>query len=187
MTELEMMQRAKMYMDKLSMGIDPISSTALPNDTALNNARLAKCFAYVSGVLGRVIDNGGEVQRYEKKAPFSATPEQLAALRPFSESVPISYLVDRINEAVSSPEMCKLSANHVTNWLLDKGFLVKETRADGKNRRVPSDSGLHLGLSTRLVNGLKGDYLQVLYEPAAQQFVLDHLTAILEERKKTDR
>ena len=51
MTELEIMQRAKMYMEKLAQGIDPISDQEIPEDSVLNNVRLARCFFYVSGVL----------------------------------------------------------------------------------------------------------------------------------------
>ena len=49
MTELETMQRAKMYLDKLAQGIGPISGQEIPNDSVLNNVRLARCFFYVSG------------------------------------------------------------------------------------------------------------------------------------------
>lgn len=61
MTELETMQRAKMYIDKLSQGIDPITDRELPEDTVLNNVRLARCFFYISGILGNVIDKEGRV------------------------------------------------------------------------------------------------------------------------------
>ena len=59
MTELEIMQRAKMYMDKLAQGIDPISGQEIPNDSVLNNVRLVRCFFYVSRILDQVIANGG--------------------------------------------------------------------------------------------------------------------------------
>ena len=48
MTELETMQRAKMYLDKLAKGIDPITDQEVPEDSLLNNVRLARCFFYVS-------------------------------------------------------------------------------------------------------------------------------------------
>ena len=66
MTELETMQRAKMYLDKLAQGIDPISGQEIPNDSVLNNVRLARCFFYVSGILDQVIANGGRVISGEK-------------------------------------------------------------------------------------------------------------------------
>ena len=43
MTELEIMHRAKMYMEKLAQGIDPISDQEIPEDSVLNNVRLARC------------------------------------------------------------------------------------------------------------------------------------------------
>ena len=39
MTELETMQRAKMYMDKLARGIDPITNQEISDDSVLNNVR----------------------------------------------------------------------------------------------------------------------------------------------------
>ncbi len=41
MAELEVMQRAKMYMDKLAQGIDPISGCEMSEDSTLNNCSAA--------------------------------------------------------------------------------------------------------------------------------------------------
>lgn len=56
-TELDKIIRAKMYMDKLANGFDPITDTELPDDTMLNNIRLMRCF-YISDILKQVIENG---------------------------------------------------------------------------------------------------------------------------------
>ena len=48
MTELETMQRAKMYLDKLARGIDPITDREMPEDAVLNNVRICRCLHYVS-------------------------------------------------------------------------------------------------------------------------------------------
>lgn len=61
MTDLDIMRRAKMYMEKLAQGIDPISDQEIPEDSVLNNVRLARCFFYMSGILDQVIANGGKV------------------------------------------------------------------------------------------------------------------------------
>ena len=63
MTELEKMQRAKMYIDKLANGVDPLTDAEITSDSTLNNVRISRCLFYVSEVLGKVIDNGGEVGR----------------------------------------------------------------------------------------------------------------------------
>ena len=76
MTELEIMQRAKMYMEKLAQGIDPISDQEIPEDSVLNNVRLARCVFYVSGILDQVIAGGGNVKKTPKK-DFYVTEEEL--------------------------------------------------------------------------------------------------------------
>ena len=83
MTELEKMQREKMCIDKLANGIDPLTDNEMTDDRTLNNVRVSRCLFYVSEVLGKVIDNGGEVGRKSKKTepkqkllPFEITAEQ---------------------------------------------------------------------------------------------------------------
>ena len=70
----------------------------------------------------------------------------------------------------------------ITNWLLEKGFLEKQTGLDGKSRRVPTQNGLMIGLSTQTRQGQYGEYQAVFYNAQAQQFVLDNLTAMLTEK-----
>ena len=48
MTDLDIMQRAKVYMEKLAQGIDPISDQEIPEDSVLNNVRLARCLPMVA-------------------------------------------------------------------------------------------------------------------------------------------
>ena len=40
MTELEKIERGKMYMDKLANGINPIDDTMTPDDDLINNVRV---------------------------------------------------------------------------------------------------------------------------------------------------
>jgi len=82
MTDLETMQRAKVYMGKLALGIDPITDREMPEDSVPNNVRLARCFFYVSDVLDNVIANDGHVGAKLKLRlqPFATTGQQLAAV-----------------------------------------------------------------------------------------------------------
>ncbi len=182
MTELETMQRAKMYMDKLAQGIDPITNQEIPQDSTLNNVRLARCFFYVSDVLGQVIANGGVIGGKPKLQPFAIDMEQLSRVQISQEPVRVTQLVDLIAAAVDNPQMKKLSTTVITNWLLEKGFLEKQTTPDGKSRRVPTQNGLLLGLFIQTRQGQYGEYQAVFYNAQAQQFVLDNLAAILAEK-----
>ena len=182
MTELETMQRAKMYLDKLAQGIDPITNQEVPEDSVLNNVRLARCFFYVSDVLGQVLANGGVIGGKPKLQDFSITMEQLRSVQISPEPVRVTQLIEMISSAVGDPQMKKLLTTVITDWLLQKGFMEKQPGLDGKSIRVPTQNGLTLGLSIQTRQGQYGEYQAVYYNASAQQFVLDNLTAMLPEK-----
>lgn len=181
MTELENMQRAKMYLDKLAQGIDPISGQEIPNDSVLNNVRLARCFFYVSGILDQVIANGGRVISGEKN--FYITQEEISRLQPSQEALRITQFADRITDGVHDPARKRLKATTITNWLIEKGFLEKRVDEAGKSKRLPTAAGEQLGLSAREMQGKAGPFQAVYYGANAQRFILDHLMDILREEQ----
>ena len=178
MTELETMQRAKMYLDKLAQGIDPISDREMPEDSVLNNVRLARCFFYVSGILQKAIDNGGAVVSAANKPGFFITPQQLAGISLPDYAMRISEFAELLLAAADNPNIKRPSPTAITNWLLEKGFLEKVQGADGKQRRVPTEAGRQIGLYTEVRQGQYGEYLAVYYSPDAQRFLLDHIPEI---------
>jgi len=182
MTELETMQRAKMYLDKLAQGIDPITNQEVPEDSVLNNVRLARCFFYVSDVLGKVIANGGAVGQISKTLDFAITPEQLASVQVSDYPIRVTEFTEALYQAVNNPTMKKLNTTKITEWLISKGLMMKETGTDGKIHRVPTGRGLQMGMSTRLRQSRDGEYQAVYYNRNMQQFLLDNLSAILMEK-----
>ena len=68
MTDLDIMQRAKVYMEKLAQGIDPISDQEIPEDSVLNNVRLARCFFYIHICLH---NNSDYLQKARKYGHFT--------------------------------------------------------------------------------------------------------------------
>lgn len=181
MTELETMQRAKMYMERLAQGIDPITNQEVPGDSVLNNVKLARCFFYVSDVLGQVIANGGVIGVKPKLQAFTITTDQLSKVQISQEPIRVTQLVDMISGAVGDSRMKKLRTTVITDWLLEKGFMEKQIGPDGRSVRVPTQNGLMIGLSTQMRQGQYGEYQAVFYNTAAQQFVLDNLSAMLAE------
>lgn len=182
MTELEIMQRAKMYMDKLAQGIDPISDQEMPEDSVLNNVRLARCFFYVSGVLDQVIACGGNVKKTPKK-DFYVTEEELCRVAVSQEPIRITQFVDRIMDVINDPDRKKLKTTTITDWLIEKGFMTKQPAADGKAKRLPTAMGEQIGLTVKLREGQYGTYQAVCYSEDAQRFLLDHLQEMLQAEK----
>ena len=183
MTELETIQRAKMYLEQLANGIDPLTAQEIPGDSVLNNVRLSRCFFYVAGILDKVIANDGYVgiKPKVKLANFSLTPQQRACVPLSDTPVRITEFVEILHRAANAPDMRKLPTTAITNWLLEKGFLVKEASPDGKSRRLPTSAGQALGLSVAVRQGLYGEYTAVYYNRSAQQFLLDNLDTFLQE------
>ena len=182
MTELEIMQRAKMYMEKLAQGIDPISDQEMPEDSVLNNVRLARCFFYVSGILDQVIANGGNVKKTPKKN-FYVTEEELRRLNPSPEPIRITQFVELVMNAINDPDRKKLKTTTITDWLIEKGFLSKQADTDGKSKRLPTAMGEQIGLAVKLREGQYGTYQAVYYSEEAQRFLLDHLQEMLQAEK----
>ena len=179
MTELETMQRAKMYLDKLSQGIDPITGNEVPEGEVLNNVRICRCLHYVSGVLEQVIANGGVVGKKERNLEFSITRPQMAHIQLTQFPVGINEFAENIRAAAGNPDMKRPNTGKITAWLVAQGFMEMTTDAEGKSRRLPTEAGLRAGLSTRMRQGQSGEYLAVYYDTNVQRMILDHLEEIL--------
>jgi hypothetical protein len=182
MTELEKMQRAKQYIEKLASGIDPITNKEVPNDSALNNVRLSRCFFYVADILNQVIENGGKVSRttINKKLPLELDWDVVRHIPVSEEPIYISRFTEKINDLIDNENMQGLRPVTITKWLVEKGFLKEETSTDGKKRKSPTEKGMQVGITGGMHNGQYGSYMAVFYNQGAQRFLLDNLKEIVE-------
>jgi len=177
MTELEKIKRAKLYIEKLANGIDPITDNELPDDTILNNVRLSRCFFYVVDILRQVVENGGVGQ--VMKTPFEITEEQKRQI-PFSDMpILISHVCNNISNVVDSTIYQKLQPVKVNNWLTKAGFL-REIETPTGNRKILTDKSSLIGISQEERTAPNGSqYIANLYSKDAQKFIVDHLDEIL--------
>ncbi len=181
MTELEMLERAKMYMDKLANGVNPLDDALIPDNDVVNQVRLSRCFFFVSDVLRRVIENGGvDTKHHGKKIPFSLPYERRIAFSYSEVPVPISEIAKRINALKPSESMKNLNYSHITSWLMNTGMLQLQTTTDGKSTKRPTSAGNHIGITVEERAGTNGPYHVVVYDKEAQSFILDNLDAIIE-------
>jgi hypothetical protein len=162
MTELEKIERARMYMDKLANGINPIDDTMAPDEDIINNVHLSRCFFYVSDILRQVIENGGvgatEKPKKEKKEPLQIPFEKRSSFAFSEKPIPASEITRRINDLGDSEKMQKLSYNGIISWLSELGMLTWATAMDGKKTKHPTPSGTEAGILIENRNGSKGPY-----------------------------
>ena len=181
MTELEIVQHAKTYIDKMANGTDPLTGEPVKEDDLINNVRISRCLFYVSGILEKVIANGGYVGTKPKvvKEEFALPEGALASFRFSDRPIPVSEIAARLNALKQQENMKDLTAAKIADWLVTAGFLAVRSDQKGKNRKYPTEQGAALGLSLEHRTGQYGDYDVVLYNIAAQRFVVDNLDAIL--------
>ena len=180
MTEAETMQRAKMYIDKLAKGINPLDDSVIPEGDIINNVRLSRCLFYVSDILGKVIENGGiNPPKKPKKESFNISFEQIQQFQFSDAGLQISKIAEMINALADNPDMKKLTHSNITQWLVSIDMLKIEKAADGHNTKRPTENGREIGIYTDDRVGVNGPYTAVIYNRTAQQFIIDNIDAII--------
>ena len=182
MTELEKIERAKMYLDKLANGINPLDDTPVPEAELINNVRLSRCFFFTADVLRQVIENGGVQQgtagRKKKKLPL-AVPFEKREQFAFSDTpITLSEIAGRVNALIDSESMQKLTYSGIITWLAELGMVERIEASNGKQTVRPTQSGRENGISVEERTGGGRTYQVVVYNTAAQHFIVDNLDAV---------
>ena len=105
MTELEKIEYAKMFIDQLANGINPLDGTPIPETDIVTHVRLSRCFSYVSDILRQVIENGGTTCRKTpkiRKKAFSLSSEDREKLTVSDKPLTVSEIATYLNTFVDS-------------------------------------------------------------------------------------
>lgn len=185
MTELEKIERAKMYMEKLANGINPIDDTVAPEGDIINQVHLSRCFFFVSDVLRQVIENGGVRPApvsprppKPQKCPFELPIDQRSRFAYSEEPISISEIGKRLNALVDTEAMQKCSYSDILAWLITLGMMEWVALPDGKRTRRPTEAGIKMGISVVERTSERGPYQAVIYDISAQRFIVENLDAI---------
>lgn len=187
MTELEKMQRAKMYIDKLANGINPLDGMSVGANDIVNNVRISRCLFYVSDILGQVIGNGGNIAKRSSnssKTDFFIPDENISNFRFSDKPIPISEIANRLNELTDLDRCKKITYKAITSWLIEIGALEIIEDFNGKQTKNLTAQGFELGITKEKRTGLYGEYVVILYSREAQQFIVDNIEAIVEYKRE---
>ena len=184
MTELEMINRAKTYIDKLANGVNPLTDEPVSENDIVNNVRISRCFFYISDLLRRFAEGGfPEAAKKGKKQPFIITEEQRKRFE-FSETpISVSEIARHFNAAVNTEGAVQMRYSGITFWLIESGLLSVDRREDGREVKLPTAAGMELGISQEVRSGANGSYTVVVYNENAQRYIVDNIHAILEAEK----
>lgn len=182
MTELEKMKRAKMYIDKLANGINPIDDTIVPDEDIINHVRLSRCFFFLSDVLRQVIENGGTkptAVKKPRKLPLEIPFEKRKYFDYSKRPITASEIAKRVNALAGDENMKKLTYSNIVVWLLEIGMMEECSASNGKRVKQPTAIGRENGIFIEDRVSDNGPYQVVVYSTSAQHFIIDNLDAIL--------
>ena len=187
MTELEKIQNAKLYIEKLARGINPVNDLPVAENELVNDVHISRCFFYVAEVLERFLADAGAgeaaAHRKPKKQPFSITEEQCGCFEYSTAPITVSEITRRLNIAAEAGDDNQLRYSSITFWLIETGMLAISKYPDGKEVKRPTEHGAALGISTTERESVGGTYNVVVYGEQAQRFIVENINAVLESEK----
>ena len=197
-SENAIIERAEMYLRKLSCGINPLTDEILPEGDSCKQERISKCLAYVASLLQQQLNHDHvapiptEQPRAVKRTAkpvmqeLALDAEALTRYRFFDYPVSISRVVRNINELLPrNVNMNHLLYADVANFLVQEGILERQTTEDGNEANLPTAKGESYGFEKgeSELRGHHNIYTQCWQQ--AQQFILDNIQkciAIANER-----
>ena len=145
-------------------------------------------FLSVSGVGANKLEKYGEaflnvIRKYKPDkngtAPFAMDADRLNYFAYSDKPISVSEITFRINDLNKDQNCKKLKATDITEWLLENEFL-KAATINGKNYKLPTPKGKELGMTSETrINDDGNWYKIVLYNRAAQGFIIDNINRII--------
>ena len=187
-SENAIIERAEMYLRKLSCGINPLTDEILPEGDSCKQERISKCLAYVASLLQQQLNHdltasvsapirktAPKVSKAPKQ-PLSIAAESIGNYRFFDYPVSISRVVRNINELIpAGANMNHLLYADVANFLVQQGILSRQMAENGTEANLPTELGETYGFE-KGESDLRGHHnIYTQCSEKAQQYILDNL------------
>ncbi len=188
--EVDILRRAKYYMDCLSNGINPLSGEELMPDCEITGESFEKCFSYISGVLGSEIERRqrrsvGEARSRRQKFYLSDDDKQRVTVT--DEPVGINTVAARINEIIDQSVMRGVSGGKLAECLVRMGYLTVEESVGGGHIRCATEKGIAAGIETvRKTDSVGKVYRQNVYSAEMQHYLINNINEIIEQFSHED-
>lgn len=175
--KLAKLQLAKMFVDCLANGVDPVYNTDINIDT-LYNEQVVSCFRFISDILARDIY---KEQDLVKPSNERISEEQLSEMKVYSYSCKVSELASEINRVIEGTGIKKVAAACINDWLEAEGYVQR----NNYNNRIATEKGKQLGITSEHRQRENGyEYDINFYNKQAQLFIYSHLNEIIAYRDK---
>ena len=191
--EIKILERAEMFLRKLSSGVNPLTEESLPEGDACRQERISKCLVYVADYLKqKVMPSMAPQEKVKAPKPVKVvkprpvrevadkelvlTPEMLSRFEFSSKPVSVSGLIRRLNTLIPQGSgMIPFVYADVAEVLSREGILKKEEGEKGKDLNLPTPYGEELGF-VRVESDIRGHH-SIFTEcmVPAQKFIFDNI------------
>lgn len=194
MTSEALIEKAVVYMSTLANGVNPYTGEKLtPAD--FESEKMKRLFAFVAAKLTELLGTededaeegaapavagyGASAESRPRRAFFRAEDVPVEKIEISETPIGVNVLAGNVRAVFDVGAMRSLSGASIADWLVAQGYLKLET-VGGKTRKTLGARYAELGLSSReCSNPETGEpYVQILYPPRAQRFVIAHLKDI---------
>lgn len=117
-----------------------------------------------------------------KKLAFYLSDIQKESIPLSDTPITISAFVYEINRVIND-NMRKVKASQITEWLEHNGLLTEIEYKDGKGFRTVTENSASIGLRSETRTTARGRKYQVVtYNKEAQEFIVEHINEITDQR-----
>lgn len=181
MTELEQIQYAKMFLDKMANGINPLDDSKIKEGDLLTHKRIAGCMSYVSTLLDDVIERKARQLRKENQVPLDIKQLNSRGIV-FSETpISLSMFISNLKGMYTNDMMKRLKRTDFFDWMVHEGILIVEENEGNKKVKL-TDNAIKIGIREESRLNAKGvPFVGLYYSKEAQRFLASKIPAIITE------
>ena len=179
--DMKKLETAIVYLQRIADGNNPINNLPADEDSVLNNPNVIRCMFFVKDILEEVKRNDGYIGKKAKKSDKLDFPIEMLKSFVYREDKAISRFVDQLNEGLDDNIYKKLNYKPITQWLKLNEFLQEEESLEFKKTiTMPTQKGIQLGIrAERRSNSGGMEYMMLIYEKQAQEYIVQNLEKIL--------
>ncbi len=182
MKRIQMILKAKTFLEFLAHSIDPTTKEAI-EDSLLQKQEIKEMLLYTVTLLNDLIANNGEVINVTAPIEFQIERINKNSIAVSEQPIQISGFVKRINNQVDNTKMKTFKQSLLIDWLLRNGYINKDKRPVLKNETVYtlSASSNDIGIvEQEKINSETGEIKKtVVLTKMAQEFIVDNLENIV--------
>ncbi|NSW91900.1 MAG: hypothetical protein HPY74_14735 [Firmicutes bacterium] len=176
-SESEKIEKAKIVLQKIAKGIDPLTGEQIEGDSFLNDPKIIRCFYFVTEVLDNVLKG---VYSNRKLSHFFITPEQKSKVQFPEGKIGVNEFSKSINACIDPTSSKKLTGVELNKKLKKMGILSEEETDAGRKRTITNDTSIQYGFETerRVYNG--NEYDMVVINDKGKKYLLDNIETIMQ-------